>query len=258
LLKAKEVIPQNNMSEETIAPKDELNPEAGVPTETPETLGDVLHEELKEDFVPLKKFMGEKKSRQEAEAQIETLQAEIQRLQQNTVSGMPVGQINDSIKALAEKYPDVSPEFISEVISTATTVSAKQIRQEIEKDYSPKLEALERERTAEKMDQRFTQLFTKTIKDMPEYKGIVNKEAIKALALNPANKSKTMAQIIEETYGNAIIGKRSIEPAHASREPEAPNTDNPSTPEDWDKIERDPVARKKWAENAQADLQRYL
>lgn len=248
------------MSEETIAPTDESkNPEAGEPTTTPETLGDVLHEEKpKNEAVPLKKFMDEKRSRQEAEAQVESLQAQIAQLQQGTLSGMPVGQINDHIKAITDKYPDVSPEFIAEVISTATTVSAKQIREEIEKDYNPKLEAIERERSAEKMDQRFTELYSKTIKEMPEYKGIVNKEAIKALALNPVNKSKTMAQIIEETYGNAIVGRKSIEPAHASREPEAPNTDNPTTPEDWDKIERDPVARKKWADQAQNQLQQYL
>jgi len=34
---------------------------------------------------------------------------------------------------------------------------------------------------------------------------------IKALAFNPANKNKTYSQLLDEAYGNALTGRRTIE-----------------------------------------------
>ena len=45
----------------------------------------------------------------------------------------------------------------------------------------------------------------------PEFKAIANPEVIKSLAILPQNAKKTLSQILEETYGNAITGKRTIE-----------------------------------------------
>jgi len=39
----------------------------------------------------------------------------------------------------------------------------------------------------------------------------VNAEVIKALAFNPANANKTYKQLLEEAYGNAITGRRTVE-----------------------------------------------
>jgi hypothetical protein len=47
--------------------------------------------------------------------------------------------------------------------------------------------------------------------EMPEYSAIVNKDVIKTLSLDPANQNKTFQQLIEETYGNALGGKRTLE-----------------------------------------------
>jgi hypothetical protein len=46
---------------------------------------------------------------------------------------------------------------------------------------------------------------------MPEFTSIVNPGVIKALSLLPQNASKTFPQLIEETYGNAISGKRTMQ-----------------------------------------------
>jgi hypothetical protein len=49
------------------------------------------------------------------------------------------------------------------------------------------------------------------LENAPEYKEVVNVEVIKALAFNPANANKTYKQLIEEAYGNAVTGRRTIE-----------------------------------------------
>ena len=57
----------------------------------------------------------------------------------------------------------------------------------------------------------FTEHFTKTMAEMPEYEKIVNRDVIKTLALDPRNANKTFAQIIESAYGHLITGKRTLE-----------------------------------------------
>jgi alanyl-tRNA synthetase len=51
----------------------------------------------------------------------------------------------------------------------------------------------------------------KALDAYPEFKDIANGEFIKQMALNPANKDKTFKDLLEEAYGNAIGGKRTVE-----------------------------------------------
>ena len=252
------------MPEKVIAPTDGSSPEETVtPTaetpvvDQPETL-ESLTPEPKQEMVPLKKYMEAKSDKKELESTVATLQNELSQLRQASMTGdMSVAATNDAVKDLAAKYPDVNPDFLAEIISSAGKVTAKQIRDEIDKEYVPKLAAMDAERKSEQSEKRFNELFSKTIKDMPEYKGIVNKDVIKSLAFNPASGKKTMGQIIEEAYGNAIQGKKTIEAGHAGREPEPANINNP-TPEDWDKINSDPKSKEAWSKQAQDQLSRYL
>jgi hypothetical protein len=61
----------------------------------------------------------------------------------------------------------------------------------------------------------FNQHFTKALEQLPEFDGVVNKEVIKTLSLNPANANKTFTQLIEEAYGHLVSGKRTLDVANS-------------------------------------------
>src|SRR5205823_1006985 len=85
------------------------------------------------------------------------------------------------------------------------------VETESENKLNAKFKPFEEKDRAEKVKGAFNTHFDKALAEMEDYKDVVNKDAIFALSLNPANASKTLPQLIEETYGNAIAGKRSIE-----------------------------------------------
>lgn len=87
--------------------------------------------------------------------------------------------------------------------------SMQEIEELIESKLAP-LTAREREAQLSKV---FSENYSRAIDAMPEYKNIANSSVIQQLALNPANANKTYSQLIEETYGNAIQGRRTIETA---------------------------------------------
>ena len=78
---------------------------------------------------------------------------------------------------------------------------------------------------------------------MPEYSGVVKEDVIKALSLIPANSSKTFTQLIEETYGHLIQGKRSIDSSSNK------NSKNDSGDVDIQRAYKDPAYFKEIMEN---------
>ena len=76
------------------------------------------------------------------------------------------------------------------------------------------------------------------LEEVPEYKDVVNVNVLAGLAKDPANKDKTYIQLIEEAYGNAIGGKRTIETTtpRGGADPEKV---------DMEKTRRDPEYRKR-------------
>jgi hypothetical protein len=61
------------------------------------------------------------------------------------------------------------------------------------------------------IDKDFNKYFKASLAQMPDLKGIINKEAIKTIWQDPANSHKTLSSIIEEVYGGAVPGKRTLE-----------------------------------------------
>jgi hypothetical protein len=57
----------------------------------------------------------------------------------------------------------------------------------------------------------FNEHFDKTISQMPEFDGVVNKDVIKTLSLDPSNKNKTFQQLIETAYGHLVAGRKTME-----------------------------------------------
>jgi len=79
------------------------------------------------------------------------------------------------------------------------------------KKLAQKLEQIEERENRSKMETVFMQHLNKALENSPEYKDIVNVDVIKALAFNPANANKTYSQLLNEAYGNAVTGRRTIE-----------------------------------------------
>lgn len=245
------------MADEALAPTDGSSPEETV-TPTEETLESLNPEvpEEKSETVPLKKYMEEKRSAKEAEARAEALATELAKVKSN-ITEMSVPAVNDALVKLAETH-DVSPEFLAQFMALAETTTAAKIREELSKEYDPKIAQIEQERQADTRDKKFNDLYSKLLASAPEYDGIVNKDVLKSLALNPANAKKTLSQIAEEAYGNAVKGSKSIE-SHSpgSRGGDEVDLSNP-TDADFDKINADPTLKKQWAAQAEAQIRQYL
>jgi len=201
--------------------------------------------------------LDQKKRAEKAESRIADLQDEISNLKKAGIAGsMPVGEVNDEIRRLGQEY-GVDESFLIKLVSTVESSTKQKIQQELEKDYNPKLAKIEQERQMEKLEKRFSEVYKETLKNNPEYKGLANKDVIKALAFNPINAKKTLPQLLEEAYGGAIQNKKSIESAHASREPQELDV-NRVKGEEWNQVESDPTTREKWAKSAEEQIRRYL
>lgn len=180
---------------------DEINKEAAPEVKSKETVG-------------LDKFMSEKKGRQEAEKRLKELEDSIR-------AGATPAEVSADIDAIAEKYPDVSKDFLRDIAS----VMSNKVQEAVK--------PLQQEKTQKKIDEAFKTHFDKAMGEMPEFTKIVNPEVIKTLSLDPKNANKTMKQLIEETYGAAVPGKRTMDTT-------LPGGGKDTEPLDFDKARRNP------------------
>jgi len=189
---------------ETPAAETPAEPVVEPVVEKPKTMEDIQKEIVPEvkpkETVGLDKFLKEKSDRKAAEKRIQELEDIIK-------DGASPKEIATNIDAIAAKYPDVSKDFLEDVAAVITAQVESRADARIEERVKP----LEAKETAKKIDDVFQKHFTSTMESMPEFKDIVNPEVIKTLSLDPKNSKKTFKEIIEETYGNALTGKRTIE-----------------------------------------------
>lgn len=206
------------------------------------TAADVMNEagakdEKKENLVPESAFLGEKKGRKAAEK-------EVARLQKLVEEGGSGAEITQSIDAIGEKY-DVKKEFLQELV---TTIKAT-LKKETDDDVTARLKPIEERDRADKVDKAFTKAFASAMEKMPEFKAIVNPDVIKAMSLDPKNAKKTFTQIIEEAYGKAVPGKRTIETTKPGGGKEPGEVDFDKAKKDtayFAEIMADPVLKKKY------------
>jgi hypothetical protein len=79
------------------------------------------------------------------------------------------------------------------------------------KELADKLAKIEANEQRAKRDVALENGLNKALDAAPEFKDIANADVIKQMALNPANKDKTFVQLLDEAYGNALGGRRTIE-----------------------------------------------
>lgn len=165
-----------------------------------ETIAEIIAVDPKPEpkLVPEAALLEEKKGRKAAEREIKNLRDQIAKGDD--------AQIAASLEEIGEEF-NVDKKFLGKLASTIRS----QVEAETETRFNAKLKPFEEKDRADKIQTVFSTHFEKAMAEMEDYKGIVNRDAIFALSLNPANASKTLPQLIEETYGNAIAGKRSIE-----------------------------------------------
>jgi hypothetical protein len=156
-------------------------------------------EDKKPEAVPLSKFLDVKKEKKELEAKVRDLQEQVR-------SGADKREVNAELKDIADKY-DVDPKFLSEL----SDIIYSKAKGDVEEQLNSKLKPLEARDKEEKINKAFEQHYQNAISVIPEYEAVVNKDVIKTLSLLPANSKKTFQQIIEETYGNSVTGKKTME-----------------------------------------------
>jgi len=128
---------------------------------------------------------------------------ELQALRESIMNGATQEEIASDVDNIAQEY-DVDPGFMKKLVDTVKA----QTEQALDAKYASKLSEKER---AEKFDTAFNKQYNTALERGPEFQSIANPDVIKTLATLPQNKNKTVSQLLEETYGNALTGKRTIE-----------------------------------------------
>lgn len=177
-----------------------------VPPVVPEPEAPKTMEQIQEEVVPeketvgLDKFLELKKENKEFKKSIKDLEAKV-------AAGAPRAEVTADIESLSAEYPDVDKQFLAKLTNAIRT----QVKKDADDEVSTRLKPLEEEARQKRIDTAFNTHFDAAMEKMPEFKSVVNKEVIKALSLDRKNASKNFSQIIEEAYGNAVPGKRTIE-----------------------------------------------
>jgi hypothetical protein len=124
------------------------------------------------------------------------------------VDSVPISRLNKEI----QKRKDLEKQLEELRGDLESDPDVDDVEDEPEvKKLAERLESIEKKERLTRMEAAFAQGLSKALENAPEYKDVVNAEVIKALAFNPANANKTYKQLLEEAYGNAITGRRTVE-----------------------------------------------
>ena len=179
-------------------------------------------------------FVAEKIARKKAEKELKALKKSIE-------AGATQQEISDDIEEISEEY-DIDPVFLTKLVSS--------IKAKTEKDLEVKIESKlgDKDKT-DKFETAFNKAFQVALERGPEFQAIANPEVIKTLAKLPQNSKKTVSQLLEETYGNALTGKRTIETTSpgGGKDPEPLDYDRATTDlEYYNKVMADPKLKEQY------------
>lgn len=175
---------------------DETTAETTQEVDTQETIGEMAGEEPAPRVVDEHIFVAEKKARKQAERELKALKKSIE-------EGATPQEISDNIADISEEY-DIDPNFLSKLVSNIKEETTREVEAKINSKFGDKDKA-------DKFETAFSKAFSVALERGPEFQNIANPEIIKTLAKLPQNSKKTVSQLLEETYGNALTGKRTIE-----------------------------------------------
>ena len=160
------------------------------------------------------------------------------------------------IDTLAEEN-NVDKTFLKKFSKTI----AKSTEKNLEKLVAAKIKPFEDIEKGRTFDAQFKKAFSEAMAEMPQYEKVVNEKVIKSLSQLPENRDKTFQQLLDETYGNAVPGKRSLETQKpgGGRAPESVDIAKASRdPKYFDEIMKDPQLKKEYNDNLMERLQNSL
>ena len=183
---------------EVVEPKEEPKVETKeVEPVVEKTIEETLKvEDKKERTVPESALLKQKSEKK-------ALAKELKELKNSIEDGAKGGEISKTLEEISEKH-DVSKAFLKDLINALTPT-------DIDDKIDSRLKPLNDEARANKINTLFEKEYKRTLEAMPEFKDIANKEVIKSLTLDPANRKKTFKSIIEDAYGHLLTGKRTME-----------------------------------------------
>lgn len=225
--------------------------EVKIATETTEqTLGEITNPTTEEPkTIGLDKFLDIKKENKELRKQIDALANRIN-------SSNDKQDFTTDLDALAEEF-DLDKGFIKKLAKSIERKATEELNETI----GAKLEPITRQEKAKQFEEAFQKSFDKSLDVMPEYKNLVNKDLIKALATSPLNANKTMSQIIEESYSNQVAGKKSLETTtnNGGKEPETLNYDKAKKDSEYfDEIMNNPKLKEEYNKKHLQEVSKYL
>lgn len=192
------------------------------------SLGDVLQttpkaDNSKPDSVPFEVFEMSKKEVKDLKQQLKDLQSKVEE------GKASAEDIQSDLDSIGEEY-NVDKNFLKKVEKSLVAQVEKRVEQRLKETLRPLEEANTKKEKVAVLNQHIDQI----LENKPDLKGVVNKNVITELAFLPSNSNKTLSQLIEQVYGNAVAGKATVEtttPA-GGKEPKGV---------DFDKAKRDPA-----------------
>lgn len=154
---------------------------------------------VKEETVPLSVFLAQKEDLKELKKEIKELAASKSK---NNIQGL---------NELSEKYPDVSQDFMADLLAAATAKAKAEAMQEVDSKYSTIIEKQKQKEAVEHFNNEFDKVFNKAIQDNPDLPKNIDKELVKTLVLTPKYKNIKISEILTSIYGGQISGKSSSE-----------------------------------------------
>lgn len=225
--------------------------------EKKETIAEAMGEkkpEVKEDrSVPEAAFLDLKKENKELRKDLKELKVLIE-------NGGSKAEVTDEIAAIAEEY-DLKPDFLKKLAGSIRKDVEKESSKELDSKISDILKPIEAKDRQEKIDKVFDKHFSAAMADMPEFADIVNPAVIKSLSLDASNKDKTFSQLIEDTYGKAVPGKRTLENTKpgGGRAPEGIDFDKARKDSKYfESIMADPAQKKEYNEGLLDRVKSFL
>lgn len=167
--------------------------------ELAELLPREVKQEKTQDTVPLSVFLAQKEDLKELKKEIKALAESKTKV---TVEGLG---------DLASKYPDVSQDFINDLLTAATEKARKEALTEVESKYNPILEKQRYREEQEKFDKAFDKVFNRAVEENKELPENIDKELIKTLVQTPKYRNVKVADILTQVYGSVRQEKSSSE-----------------------------------------------
>lgn len=168
-----------------------------------------VKEEVLSDFIPQEE--GDKKTQETVPLSVylslkddmKELKKSIKEASDSSKNRVTVNGVSE----LAQKYPDVSVDFINDLLSTATI----QAEQNALSKVTPILEQQKIKEQRDLFERKFEEIFQKALKDNPDLPENVDKNLIKSLIKTPEYRSKKISEILVSIYGSQMKGKSSSE-----------------------------------------------